>query len=60
MDISRLNKRIARLEKLVEINKNFDGAAGGRIQGGGVIPEQDEMLEDTNNFALPPNQYNTN
>jgi len=27
MDITRLNKRIARLEKLVEINKNFDGAA---------------------------------
>ncbi len=30
MDISRLNKRIARLEKLVEINKNLDGLSGGK------------------------------
>jgi len=56
MDISRLNKRIARLEKLVEINKNLDVYSGGRKGGNDVIPEHDEELEETNNFALPNNQ----
>ena len=42
----------------MEINRNLDGAAGGRLQGrDGMIQEQDEILEDTNNFPLPPNQY---
>jgi len=30
IDIQRLNKRILRLEKLVEINKNLEGVSGGR------------------------------
>jgi len=48
IDISRLNKRIQRLEKLVEINKQLDGAAGGRLsRDNAVIPERDELLEDT-------------
>ena len=47
-DISRMNKRIQRLEKLVEINKQLDGAAGGRAsRGNGTIPERDELLEET-------------
>ena len=43
-----MNKRIQRLEKLVEINKQLDGAAGGRAsRGNGPIPEHDELLEET-------------
>ena len=53
IDISRLNKRINRLEKLVEINKNLDGLSGqrGSRVGDQVIPERDENLEETNNYG---------
>lgn len=52
IDISRLNKRINRLEKLVEINKNLEGLTGQRGSriNDQVIPERDENLEDTNNY----------
>lgn len=54
IDISRLNKRINRLEKLVDINKNLDGLnaqRGPRGVGDQVIPERDENLEETNNYG---------
>ena len=54
IDISRLNKRINRLEKLVEINKNLDGLGaqrGSRAVGDQVIQERDENLESTNNYG---------
>lgn len=54
IDISRLNKRINRLEKLVEINKNLDSLGaqrGSRAVGDQVIPERDENLESTNNYG---------
>jgi len=54
IDISRLNKRVNRLEKLVEINKNLDGLAanrGSRV-GDQIIPERDENLEETNGFPM--------
>jgi chromosome segregation ATPase len=52
IDIQRLNKRVQRLEKLVEINKNFDGAQG-RGSHQDVIPERNEIMEDTQNFGIP-------
>lgn len=53
IDISRLNKRVNRLEKLVDINKNLDGlnAQRGSRVGDQVIPERDENLEETNNYG---------
>jgi len=52
LDISRLNKRIQRLEKLVDINKNLDGLAAGRLsKADDVIPEED--MEQTGNYGMP-------
>ena len=36
---------------MVEINKNYD--QGGRNSRQDVIPERDEILEDTQNFGIP-------
>lgn len=54
IDINRMQKRIIRLEKLVEINKGYDGNAGGRQNS--IIQERNELLEDTGqNFGIPSN-----
>ena len=47
IDIQRLEKRNKRLEKLAEVNKNFD--AGGRDSRArkDVIQERDEAFEET-------------
>ena len=51
IDNQRLQKRVDRLEKLVEINKNYD--APGRASRHEAIPERDAILEDTQNFGIP-------
>ena len=52
IDIARLTKRVNRLEKLVEINKGFDGARGSRNED--IIHERDEIMEETQNFGQVP------
>ena len=51
IDLQRLTKRNQRLEKMVEINKNYD--QGGRNSRQDAIQERDEILEDTQNFGIP-------
>lgn len=51
IDNQRLQKRVDRLEKMVEINKNYDGP--GRNQRHEAIPEREEVLEETQNFGIP-------
>lgn len=51
IDIQRLNKRIQRLEKMVEVNKNIDGmgkqARINKPSRTDVIRESDEIMEET-------------
>lgn len=48
LDNQRLSKRIQRLEKLVEINRNFEAPAS-RLKGYGDMQNQDEGFGDTDN-----------
>ena len=45
IDIQRLTKRANRLEKLVEINKGYDGGRASRNDD--IIQERDEIMEET-------------
>ena len=57
MDIKRLNKMIARLEKMVELNKNYDGPS--QRNNYDMIPERDEEFEETQNqFGMPNMKLN--
>ena len=46
MDNKQLQKRIARLEKLIEVNKNYDGH-----RNEFVIPERNEQFEETGGIS---------
>lgn len=53
IDIQRLNKRIHRLEKLVEINNTYGAKSGQNRHDRNIIPERDEEMEDTHqNFEI--------
>lgn len=51
IDNQRLQKRVDRLEKMVEINKNYDEPVRNSRQDS--IPERDEIFEETQDFGIP-------
>jgi len=55
IDNQRLNKRILKLEKLIEMNKNFDGP-GQRIPRGemDMMDDRDDQFDETQDFGNMP------
>lgn len=47
LDMARINKRCQRLEKLVEINKNYDKTGGKDYRNIDDIDDNDDSIEDS-------------
>ena len=47
IDNQRMNKRIQRLEKLIEVNRNFDGGHRNDF----MIPERNQQFEETGGIS---------